>query len=205
MTTLPDTDPTSCPIFPTGHFLFADTETTGLPAKGEYGNPAHPDTPHLVELAGILCDIDGNELTRLHRIIRPDFIPIPKEASDVHGITQERALQEGVPLWLAMWEFDRLIGNAKALVFHNHQFDRLILKAAHLRLGLPHRFRSVQRLCTMKQSTPIVALPKMKWPRLMEAYQHFFGETFEGAHGAIADAEACKRVFFRMNPPATQV
>lgn len=185
-------------------YLFADTETTGLPAKGAYGDPTHPDTPHLVELAGILKDSTGQEYARLHCIVKPDGYEIPAEASSIHGITQERALTEGIPLWRAMWQFERLLNKASALVFHNHQFDRLILKASHLRLDMPHRFREVQRVCTMMSSTKHCRLPTtngrggFKWPTLTEAHRHFLGTEFEDAHGAIADAEACSRVFFHM-------
>jgi DNA polymerase-3 subunit epsilon len=64
--------------------------------------------------------------------------------------------------------------------------------------------------CTMKNATPILNLPateamvkagRGKWkksPSLMETYKHFFGQEFEGAHGALADAKACARIYFKM-------
>ena len=42
-----------------GHYLFFDTETTGLPK--DYKDATHPDTPHIVELAEILTDETGRE------------------------------------------------------------------------------------------------------------------------------------------------
>lgn len=38
-----------------------------------------------------------------------------------------------------------------------------------------------------------------KNPNLQEAYKHFFGVEFEGAHDAMADVRACRDVFFKLN------
>lgn len=182
--------------------LIADTETTGLPK--DYRDHTHPDTPHLVELAGLLAHDNGTLVNQLHFIIKPDGYEIPIEASNIHGITQERAMKEGVPLWFALWKFERLVTRAKSLVFHNHSFDRLILRGGHHRLGLSHRFRGAQRVCTMVASTQHCAIPKpngrggYKWPTLTEATKHYFGEDLQDAHSAMADAMACKRIFFHM-------
>jgi DNA polymerase III epsilon subunit-like protein len=37
-----------------------------------------------------------------------------------------------------------------------------------------------------------------KFPKLTEAHQHLFGEAFDGAHGAVADATAAARIFKHM-------
>jgi DNA polymerase III epsilon subunit-like protein len=37
-----------------------------------------------------------------------------------------------------------------------------------------------------------------KTPKLVEAYRFFFGEDYDGAHSALADARACARVFFEL-------
>lgn len=41
-----------------------------------------------------------------------------------------------------------------------------------------------------------------KSPNLQEAYKHFFGVEFEGAHDAMADVRACKDVFFKLKEAA---
>lgn len=195
--------PHPCPAHyghPHGHFLFFDTETTGLPAKGQYGNAEHPDAPHLVELAAILTDIDNRALETLHCLVRPEGFIIPPDASAIHGITHDRAVNNGIPLWQAMWKFDRLISSAVSLVAHNHQFDRLIVKAAHFRLHIPHRLRTLESRCTMRDAHKIMG---GRWPKLQAAHQYFFNETFDNAHSALADVEACRRIFFHMrNMPA---
>ena len=40
-----------------------------------------------------------------------------------------------------------------------------------------------------------------KWPTLQEAFTHFTGAPFVGAHGAMADAQACREVYRRMHLP----
>lgn len=184
-----------------GHYLFFDTETTGLPK--DYKDPTHPDTPHIVELAAILTDETGRELSRLHVLVKPDGYTIPDEVAAIHKIDTATAMQHGVPLWSAIWQFDRMCSDAKALVAHNHSFDRLIMKGAHHRLGIPHRFRHLERVCTKEMSTGICRISKangkgIKWPTLTEAHTFFFGVPFEGAHGAMVDTMACMRVFFEM-------
>ena len=54
--------------------------------------------------------------------------------------------------------------------------------------------------CTMLQSTNICKIVSnrstYKWPKLEEAYMHFFGEELIGAHDALTDVMACKRIYF---------
>lgn len=37
-----------------------------------------------------------------------------------------------------------------------------------------------------------------KTPNLGEAYRHFFGRDFDGAHNALADVSACRDIYFAM-------
>src|SRR5205823_6170090 len=105
---------------------------------------------------------------------------------------------------MAIWEFDRLVQRASVLAFHGHQFDRLMLKAEHLRLGVPHHFRRAQRVCTMMASTKPCAIPSpngrggSKWPKLTEALKILMNREHVDAHGAMPDALACKDLFFHL-------
>lgn len=183
-------------------FLFFDTETTGLPTKGQYRNPKHPSTPKLVELAALLCDSDGNELDSLAAIIKPYGFTIPLAASNVHGITTERAEAEGADLQFITESFLNLVERSEKLVAHNAAYDQLILDRVMLDLSYEGSF-TIGRpiLCTKELTTPICKLPSswgsgFKWPNLQEAHRFFFNEDFTGAHGALADVKACARVFF---------
>lgn len=199
------------------NILVYDTETTGLP---DWKNPSEGETqPHLVEICGLLYDAESQELVdSYHAIIKPDGWMIPQEVIDVHGITNERAVDEGVPEAEAVSAFLTLDDRAELRVAHNQSFDARIMRIAIKRYGagdtqeerdvLADLFRAGESYCTCNKSKPIVQLPateKMvasgrghwfKPPNMQEAHEFFLGVPFEDAHSARADAEACARVYF---------
>lgn len=76
--------------------LVFDSETNGFPLWKERSED--PRQPHIVQLGAILCDEDTQEIIEeLDVIIKPDGWEITKETSDIHGITQEMALDVGIP------------------------------------------------------------------------------------------------------------
>jgi len=185
-------------------YLFFDTETTGLPAKGQYANPNHPQTPKLVELGAVLYNKNQEKIAEQYVIIKPYYPePIQPKALEAHGITKERAESEGVELLDALTTFLALSKEAGELIAHNFQYDWLVLSRVFLdakhgsRVDLPKIGR-----CTKEISTNICRIPNkwggFKWPTLQEAHKHFFGVEFDGAHSALADVEACARIYFHM-------
>lgn len=172
--------------------LFFDTETTDLP---NYKSPPGPHQPHVVQMAALL--IDGDTEKSLVTLIRPDGWKIAPEAQAVHGITQERAAAEGMPIAEAVAAFDAMLGQAKLVVAHNVKFDRLLMESEYLRLHRPIRWP--RTFCTMLTCTDIVRLPTRwgghKWPTLDETYRHFFKRPLAGAHDALADVRACHDIF----------
>lgn len=186
--------------------LFFDTETTGffqdrLPVD-------HPDQPHIVQLAAELCDDDGNTVSSFSLII-DNGVHIPVQASNVHGITTERAVQFGVSASAALSMFTHLYQRADIVVAHNIKFDRGVVEAAiarHYDRVMPLR---KPLYCTMEAASPIVNLPptermlaagftKPKPPKLEECIKHFFDEALDGAHDAMVDVAACRRVYFHL-------
>ena len=79
-------------------YLFFDTETTGLPKNWKAPITDLNNWPRMVQLAWLLYDNSGTLLNKEAYIIRPDGFTIPEESCRVHGITTQRALDEGVPL-----------------------------------------------------------------------------------------------------------
>lgn len=175
-----------------------DTETSGLAV--DYHDHTHPQTPNIVSLAVIVDDAQNNTLAEYYRIIKPEGFVIPPEATAVHGISHDQALAEGIPLYQAIWEMERLMVHASKLVAFNHKFDRLVLKGAYHRLGLTPRIRHMEPVCTMLKSVNLAKVPNTngrrgyKWPKLEEAYRAFFGEEFN-AHHALDDTKASRRVY----------
>lgn len=184
--------------------LFFDTETTGM--FDFKASPTASHQPHIVQIGALLTDDLGNDKASIDLIIKPDGWTISPEVAAIHGITTEIAEACGVPLIVALSAFTNLARCADMLIAHNLAFDSKILTAAFVRLQRESFHQTLKQHCTMEQATPICRIPakwgsKFKWPKLIEAHQHLLGVGFEGAHSAMVDVLACKRIFFAMNPP----
>ena len=117
-------------------YLFFDTETSGLPKNWQAPVTDLNNWPRLVQLAYLVYDADGNRVSEGNYIIKPENFTIPKDASKIHGITNERALKEGIDLEVVLLEFQDLVNKAKFLVAHNMSFDEKVVGAEFLRKKL---------------------------------------------------------------------
>lgn len=186
--------------------LFFDTETTGFfNARLPLDDPAQP---YIVQLAAQLCEDDGAVVSSMNFII-DNGVEIPERAAAVHGITADRAAQFGMPPKLAMEAFSYLYAQADLLAAHNIKFDMGLVRVATARLAYGLSPAPKTLFCTMEAATPVVNLPptermlaagftKPKPPKLEECIQHFFGEPLDGAHDAMIDVAACRRVFLHL-------
>lgn len=189
-----------------------DFETTGLPDWN--ARSIDPKQPHIVELATIRYDDTGSEIGVERVIVRPDGWIIPEDTIKLHGITQEQAMNEGIPEDEAAAMFLVAMARADVRVAHNESFDRRIARIAMARAGyqrpLIEAFEALPSFCTCNQSKALVKAPpteKMlakgmtgpKAPNLGECVAHFFpGEVVEGLHGALADARYCGRIYWHL-------
>lgn len=187
-------------------FVFFDTETTGL---CDFKQPAGWEgQPRICQLGAIVTDSDGRVRAEMNLLIRPDGWVIPDAAAAIHGISQENAERYGLSIKGVLSIFDRLLKAAETVVAHNIRFDLFMLEIESHRSGVALHL-PVRHACTMEDSTNVLKLPptrkmtdrgmtKFKNPNLQEAYRHFFGCDFEGAHDAMADVRACRDVFFAL-------
>lgn len=183
-------------------YLFFDTETNGLPKNWKAPVTDLDNWPRLVQIAWILFDETGKEIERNDHIVRPDGFRIPAESSAIHGISEQRAMQEGVSLSTVLQEFHEQIDAAKNLVAHNISFDEKILGAEFLRDGFANPIPDKGLICTMLGSKDYCALPGkygFKWPKLSELHLKLFGTDFEEAHNAAADINATARCFWELH------
>lgn len=181
--------------------LFFDTETTGF---------KHDDfIPQIVQIAAIMQDTETRrELAVVSLMVVPNH-PIPAEVAKIHGITTELVRSAGVLQNHAHSMFGELVRLSDVIVAHNIGFDLQMVKdnwpAAYALL------EGKQKYDTMEEATPVMKLPKtkdssyhndkypdFKAPRLQEAHEHLCGSTFTNAHNALADAGACRDVFFAL-------
>jgi DNA polymerase III epsilon subunit-like protein len=182
-------------------FFVFDTETTGLPTAR--GRPAEDVAvwPRVVQLGWGLFDEEGVELELHAPVIRPDGFVIPADAVRLHGITTDLARELGVELRHALNDFIGSVKTARVVVAHNLEFDRNVVRAEIIRLGLDDPLRGAKGVCTQRGSTEFCAIPGnygFKWPTLAELHSRLFGEPHMEAHEAAVDLRACARCFFEL-------
>ena len=182
-------------------YLFFDTETTGLPISWKAPVTNLNNWPRMVQLAYLFYDNDGAEIDRGDFIIKPEGYSIPVPSSNIHGITNERALKEGLPLLEVLQNFHKLVSDSKILIAHNISFDENIVGAEFLRNGMTNGIPSKRKICTMLASTDLCAIPGPygpKLPKLPELHYKLFNESFDEAHNASVDIEITAKCFWEM-------
>lgn len=188
--------------------LAYDTETSGLPAWGDPSDD--PRQPHVIQLAMILCDMEGREVHRWANLVKPGPGAVMEpEAFKAHSISLARASEEGVECDEAIDAFLEMVRQATLMVGHNESFDRRMMRIMCARHKGFKWEPPIPNFCTLYRSKFILNLPptqKMiaagirgpKSPNLGECIHHFFGEALDGAHDALVDVEASLRVFWHL-------
>lgn len=181
--------------------LFFDTETTGLPKNWKAPASDVNNWPRLIQFAWQLYDVNGNLLESNSSIIKPDNFVIPKESSNIHGITTERAYVEGENLNQVLDKFKRNLDKANLIIAHNMSFDEKVLGAEFYRLHNYNPLTKIEKLCTMQLSTNICKIDGTygyKWPKLEELHYFLFKKGFDNAHDAEADIQATADCYFEL-------
>ena len=150
---------------------FFDIESTGI----------NPSTDRIVELAIIKINPDGQQ-SRLRRLINPGM-PIPKESSDIHGITDEMVKDAPVFKQIAAEVLD-FLDNCDLGGYNSNRFDVPLLVEEFLRAEVPFSI-SQRRLLDVQK-----IYHKMEPRTLSAAYQFYCGHSLEDAHSAVADVAA---------------
>lgn len=169
-----------------------DVETTGL----------DPDNDRVIELGLVLVD-DGQITAKQSWLVQPG-VAIPKEALEIHGITDEE-LRTAPPF--AAIRDELLAATAGRLpVAYNAPFDRAFLAAELQRTGdVPAAFAP-----GTEWVDPLIwaraRLPREGGYKLGEMTKRLEIELVD-AHRAAADAEAAAKVLLRLAPqlPATYI
>jgi DNA polymerase III epsilon subunit-like protein len=178
--------------------LIFDTETTGLPKNWKAPLTDLENWPRLVQFASQTYDRTGRLLRQYTAIVKPDGFEVPAKASEIHGITHERALAEGCRLQDVLQVFHEDVTCADILVGHNIEYDKNIMGSELIRAKFPAINPPRRKICTMKESVQLCALPRYKWPKLIELHQKLFACDFEGAHNAMHDVAATAKCFWKL-------
>tara|TARA_B100001559_G_scaffold37027_1_gene27783 strand:+ start:7311 stop:8519 length:1209 start_codon:yes stop_codon:yes gene_type:complete len=140
----------------------------------------------MVSLALVKYTSSGREVSSYHGIAYPEDFEV--KATEIHGITHERAKAEGRPFKELYDTFIELTRGVDILVAHNSKFDENVLFSECYRHGLSvEPFKRLRFVCTLDM-TRKVFLRNMK---LGVLYQKLFGKELEGAHDALNDSRGC--------------
>jgi len=180
--------------------LFYDDETTGLPI---WSTPSSdPAQPHIVSAAAKLVDSESRKvLQQFALVVYNDDWAIPQEVIDIHGIDETIARSIGVSEIDVVNMLFSLSAVADVRIAHNQPFDERIMRIAlkrYLDDEAAELWRSHKTACTMKMCKGIVKAKGRHGPSLSAAYAHFFGEKLRDHHSAMADTDACMRVYFEI-------
>lgn len=133
-------------------YVVFDVETTGLAPDRIPERMSHLDSwdyPYIVSIAWLVVSEDYQLIRTEHHLVRPP-VEIPREATRIHGITNERAQSEGKELRPILERLASDFAAAGKCVAHNLKFDKTVVAAERLRLDLPDPFNSVVGLDTMR-------------------------------------------------------
>ncbi len=151
--------------------VFFDLETTGV-------NIA---TDRIVEISILKVFPNGNKESKTW-LVNPE-IEIPRGATEVHGITNEKVVTEPTFKELAP-KVNDMISGCDLAGFNSNRFDIPLLAEELMRAG--YDFDMQNRAAIDVQ----VIFHKKEQRTLGAGYQFYCGKELEGAHGAEADTNA---------------
>lgn len=185
--------------------FFFDTETTGLPTRKGNRFSSFKDlecynSARIVSISWIITQ-QQKVVGQAYYVIKPDCFEIPKEATNIHGISTEEATKSGCPIQTVFDQLLSVLPNCSTMVAHNIDFDINVLKSE------VHRYKQTKLLeilseknmvCTMKKGKEV--LKKRVYPKLAVLYKELYGEDVENAHNAQYDTIYCYKCYIKMFP-----
>lgn len=183
------------------YYFFFDTETTGTPLDYEASASNISNWPRIVQIAFISYDIEGNKLESGEYLIKPNNFLIPANSTSIHGITHQKALDEGQPLDIALNKIHQHIKDCKCLVAHNINFDSKVLGAEFIRNEMTNIIDEKEKICTMLETIDFCSIKSEygnKWPKLSELHFKLFENHFDNAHDAMSDIKATAKCFWEL-------
>lgn len=197
--------------------LVFDTETTGIIPREINGvKPSEEDYPHIVQISFIIYETRTKELVKSYDYIidTAKYVTIPDVTINVHGITNEKSIDEGVPIRTALQAFINELYCCDYLVAHNINFDLSMVKFELKRMNIDstkilknEKLNRVENYCTMQKGRGLCKIPILneitgktyfKSPKQYELHEHLFGTVPENLHNSYHDILVCLRIFIKM-------
>lgn len=168
-----------------------DTETTGL---NIFGNDNSVPLDKIVQIGAIQVKhgkaVSG---TAFSQLVNPEM-PIPKAASDVHGITDEMVKDSPTMEKVLKPFLNNYLNKSNGIIVaYNSKFDMTILNNAirehnvysHEDLKQKQMFKVLDPFVLIQRLHPYLGSRK----KLGEQYQFLFSKNMENAHDAFADVK----------------
>ena len=150
---------------------FIDLETTGV----------NLGTDRIVEIAIVKILTDGTKSVK-RKLINPEM-PIPKSASDIHGITDE--MVKDAPTFKQVGqELKQMLDGCDFSGYNSNRFDIPLLMEEFLRAKVDFDMKNRKLLDVQN------IFHKMEPRTLSAAYKFYCDKSLEGAHSAEIDATA---------------
>lgn len=185
-------------------FLIFDTETTGFPKDWNAPITDLDNWPRMVQLAWQIHDEKGGLIEVQDHIVYPDGYDIPFNATKIHGISTDRAKNEGKPLKEVLELFTASLEKCEYVIGHNVNFDLNVTGCEYLREFGENPLGAKVPLDSCTETTAeLCQIPggrggKFKLPKLEELHKFLFDEGIDEAHNAAFDVEATARVFLEL-------
>ncbi len=151
--------------------VFFDLETTGIQIA----------TDRIVEISILKVFPNGNKESKTW-LVNPE-IEIPKEASDIHGITNEKVVSEPKFNELAV-QVSEMIEGCDLAGFNSNRFDIPLLAEEMLRANVDFSMDGRKAIDVQ------VIFHKKEQRNLSAGYEFYCGKNLENAHSAEADTMA---------------
>ncbi|MEM1323291.1 MAG: 3'-5' exonuclease [Bacteroidota bacterium] len=183
-------------------YLFFDTESAGKPRSWKAPATDTFNWPRMVQIAWLLYDKDRILIEKQLFTIQPEGYEIPYEVERLHGISTDKAREEGVPLKEALTAFLAVLEKADYLIAHNLNLHTHVLGAELYRKSMDHqKLQRPEQYCTMQEGTYFCKLPgkggRFKWPTLMELHIKLFQARYK-RESAITDVAVGALCFFKL-------
>jgi len=179
------------------HYLIFDTETNGLPTKGNDFSLVS-----MLELGYIILDENFEIIKESNNLIKGNF-DVPEIITTLTGITKEITEIEGNDINIVLKEFIRDIRTVDYILAHNNRFDLGILKKELVLNDSKYYF---DELILKKINLDTIQIFKKYIPKkiignykLQTVFNHFNPNTdFIQTHRAIDDCHMVYKSLFYM-------
>lgn len=166
--------------------VFFDLETTGVSVTKD----------RIVQIACIKIDLDGNKEEK--KLLINPTIPIPKEASDVHGISDE--MVKDAPLFKniskALYFFFK---DCDVAGYNSDSFDIPLLTEEFARVGINFLDWEYNLVDVLKHERLLHS------NKLADVYKRYTGNDLDGAHDALNDVRATVEILFHQIEGKTEI